>query len=431
MGEGRWDDASLPCLHPHPSSHLTMPTFSYKARNNRGELQTGHMEGASAEAVADALLRTGLTPVHIAVMTAQSGAGGGLLAGLLAERITPVDLMLFCRQMASLLKAGVPILRALSTLAESSTKAAFATVLKEVREGLAAGRELSVCLHRHPRVFSPFFINMVRIGEATGRLDEIFMRLFRQLEFDKEMRERVRSALRYPTFVLIALGVALMVINLLVIPAFAKVYQGAKAELPLLTKVLIGFSNWTVQYWPLLLALVGLGLLGFRLWRGTTRGRYQWDRLLLRLPIAGKIVHKAALARFAQGLAMSYASGVPIVQGLAAVAEVSDNRFIAGRIEQLRDSVERGESLTRAAEATGVFTPMALQMIKVGEETGELDRLLTEVGDMYQREVEYELKTLSEQIEPLLIAVLGGIVLILALGVFLPIWDMGQTMLKK
>lgn len=408
-----------------------MPAFSYKARNARGELQTGRMEGASTEAVADELLRTGLTPVQIAAAAQRAELGAGLLGSLLAERVAPIDLMLFCRQMASMLKAGVPILRALSTLAESSAKAVFSGVLKDVRDGLAAGRELSACLNKHPRVFGPFFVNMVRVGEATGRLEEIFMRLFRQLEFDKEMRDRVKSALRYPSFVVIALGVALFVINLLVIPAFAKVYKGAKAELPIVTKILIGFSEWTVHYWPLLLAMLGLALLGFQLWKATADGRYRWDRFLLTVPIAGKIVHKAALARFANGLAMAYASGVPIVQGLTAVAEVADNRFMASRIEQLRDSVERGESLTRAAAATGVFTPVVLQMIGVGEETGDLERLLAEVGEMYQREVEYELKTLSEQIEPLLIAALGGIVLILALGVFLPIWDLGHTMLKK
>jgi MSHA biogenesis protein MshG len=408
-----------------------MPAFSYKARNNRGELHTGRLEGASAEAVADELLRTGLTPVHIATLSARAEAGAGFLGSLLAERVATVDLMLFCRQMASLLKAGVPILRALSTLADSSAKAAFAKVLRDVRDGLAGGRELSACLNKHPKVFGPFFVNMVRVGEATGRLDEIFMRMFRQLEFDKEMRDRVKSALRYPSFVVIALGVALFVINLMVIPAFAKVYQSAKTELPIMTKILIGFSDWTVHYWPLMLALLGMGLLGFRLWKATADGRYRWDKFLLTVPIAGKIVHKAALARFANGLAMAYASGVPIVQGLTAVSEVADNRFMAGRIEQLRDSVERGESLTRAATATGVFTPMVLQMINVGEETGDLERLLAEVGEMYQREVEYELKTQSEQIEPLLIAALGGIVLVLALGVFLPIWDLGQTMLKK
>jgi MSHA biogenesis protein MshG len=304
-------------------------------------------------------------------------------------------------------------------------------VLNDVRESLAAGRELSACLNRHPAVFRPFFVNMVRVGEATGRLDEIFMRLFQHLEFEKEMRERVKSALRYPAFVVTALVVAVGVINVFVIPAFARVYRSAHADLPVMTRLLISASDWTQAWWPVLLLLMTASILLLRWWLRTTEGRYIGDRWLLRLPIAGKIVHKAALARFAKGLAMTYQSGVPIVAGLASAAQIVGNAFIAGRIELMRSGVERGDSITRSARTTGVFTPVVLQMMAVGEETGELDRLLLEIGEMYQREVEYELKTLSEQVEPILIVALGIIVLTVALGVFLPIWDLGHAVLHK
>jgi MSHA biogenesis protein MshG len=406
-----------------------MASFTYKARNPRGELLSGRLEGGSSDAVADDLMRSGLTPVEVKALAVKAEAAK-LFGDYFEEKVSETDLMLFARQMASLLKAGVPILRSLASLAESSAHPAFKKLLGDIREGLSAGRELSVCLRKHALVFPPFFINMVRVGEATGRLDEVFMRLFHHLEFEREMRDRVKSALRYPTFVIAALVIALGVINVFVIPAFAKVYKSSHADLPLMTQILVGFSQWTVQWWPLMLAMIFVGFLALRWWRNTPDGRYIWDRWLLKLPIAGKIVHKAALARFAKGLAMTYQSGVPIVQGLTNAAQVVENAFIASRIEQMRDGVERGESLTRAATTTAVFTPVLLQMMAVGEETGELDRLLAEIGELQQREVEYEIRTLSEQVEPILIAGLGIIVLVVALGVFLPVWDLGSTIIK-
>jgi MSHA biogenesis protein MshG len=408
-----------------------MAQYRYRARNARGELMAGVLEGASADAVANELLRSSLTPVEI--REARGAAAGHRidLGRLFADKIAPTDLMLFCRQMHSLLKAGVPILRAFTSLADSAAKPAFRDVLIDVRDSLSGGRELSSCLRKHPEVFSGFMVNMVRIGETTGRLDDIFLRLFHHLEFDKEMRERVKGALRYPSFVVIALALAIMVINVMVIPAFAKVYASAQADLPIVTQALIGFSNLTLAYWPWLLGAVVAAIAGFRVWAGTEEGGYRWDKIKLRLPIAGKIIHKATLARFARGLAMSYASGVPIVQGLNSVAEVVDNRFIASRIEQMRDGIERGESITRTASTTGVFTPVVLQMLAIGEETGDLERLLNEIGEMYQKEVEYEIKTLSDQIEPILIVTLGIIVLIVALGVFLPMWDLGKTIIRR
>ena len=408
-----------------------MPAFQYKARNPRGELLTGRVDGASMDAVADELMRSGLTPVELKPHAEQPGAQEWLAKVLEDKRVSDTELMLFSRQLASLLKAGVPILRALVSLAESSSHRVFQAVLNDVREGLAAGRELSHCLGRHPQVFQPFFINMVRVGETTGRLDEVFMRLFQHLEFEKEMHERVKSALRYPSFVILALMAAIGVINVMVIPAFAKVYASSHVDLPIVTRLLIATSEWSVAYWPWLLGLAGAGFMAFRGWIKTEPGRYTWERWLLGFPIAGKIVHKAALARFAKGLSMTYQTGVPIVQGLTNASQIVGNAFIASRIDQMKNGVERGDSISRAARTTGVFTPVVLQMMAVGEETGELDRLLQEIGDMYQREVEYEIKTLSEQVEPVLIVGLGIIVLVVALGVFLPIWDLGSTILHK
>ncbi|MFJ7566554.1 type II secretion system F family protein [Herminiimonas sp. NPDC097707] len=409
-----------------------MPFFAYKARNARGEMLQGVLEGMDSGSVADQLFNTGVTPVEIIATTRPAGSDGNdWWSKLTAPKIRSIDVQLFSRQLYTLLKAGVPIMRGLAGLQESAINKSFGLVVKDLRESLDAGRELSAAMRRHPKVFNPFYTNMVRVGEMTGRLDEVFLRLFDYLEFDRDMRQRIRTALRYPIFVVSALMVAMIVINLFVIPTFAKVYAGFKAELPFMTKLLIGTSNFTVQYWYLLLALVLGAAVAFKMYVDTTNGRYQWDKFKLRIPIAGKIMLKGTLARFARSFALSNKSGVPIVQGLNVVAQTVGNTYVASRIEQMRDGVERGESILRTAVTTGVFTPVVLQMIAIGEETGELDSLMDEIAAMYEREVDYELKTLSAQIEPILILGLGILVLVLALGVFLPIWDLGKAALGR
>jgi len=335
--------------------------------------------------------------------------------------------MLFSRQMYSLLKAGVPILRALAGLEESSVNPAFKVALHGVRESLESGRELSSSLQRQGDAFSAYYVSMIYVGETTGRLEEVFLRLYHHIEFQEYMRTQVKSAVRYPMFVLIVMALALTVINLFVIPAFAKVYQGFNAKLPFITQLLIGFSNFMVAYWWLMLIAIIAAVVTFKVWRATPSGGYDWDRMKLRFPIAGKIILKATMARFARSFALAIRSGVTAVQSLTLVSQVVDNSFLADRIEKMRTGVERGESVLRTAVVAAVFTPVALQMIMVGEESGALDDMMDEVADMYTREVDYELKTLSAQIEPILIVLLGILVLILALGVFLPIWDLGRA----
>jgi MSHA biogenesis protein MshG len=272
---------------------------------------------------------------------------------------------------------------------------------------------------------------MVRVGEMTGKLSSVFLRLAEHLEFDLELRSSIKQAMRYPVMVLIAMAVALVIINLFVLPTFAAVFAGFRAELPLLTRVLLGFSDWTVRWWPLVLALtVATGWL-LRAWLATPNGGYRWDRWKLRLPIFGPIVLKATLARFARSFALASSSGVPISQAMMVVAQTADNAFIASRIVQMRDGVERGESLSRCAAAAGVFTPVVLQMIAVGEETGELDSLLVEIAQMYERETSYAIKGLASAIEPVLLAFIATLVLVLALGVFLPMWGLGQAAMGK
>lgn len=412
---------------------MRVPFFAYRGRNARGELMQGVLEGADSASVADQLFGTGVTPLEITLttraVTKSGGNGDTLWQRITAKRVTSLDVQLFSRQIYTLLKSGVPIMRGLAGLQESSTNKSFARVIQDLRESLDAGRELSAAMRRHPQCFSTFYLAMVRVGEMTGRLEEVFLRLFDHMEFDRDMRQRVKTALRYPSFVVVAMVLAMVVVNIFVIPQFEKVFNSFHAQLPLMTRILIGTSRFTVQWWPaFLLGTIG-AIAAFVGWTRSTGGRLAWDRIKLRLPIAGKIIHKGTMARFARSFALSIRSGVPIVQALSVVAQTSDNAYLASRIEQMRDGVERGESILRTATNAQVFTPIVLQMIAVGEESGSIDDLMDEIAMMYEREVDYELKTLSSQIEPILIVFLGVMVLILALGIFLPIWDLGKAAL--
>ena len=411
-----------------------MAFFAYKGRNARGELMQGILEGADSDAIAGQLFATGVTPIDIVAAKKPAGDaadGAGLWVKLTEKKVTSMDVQLFSRQIYTLLKSGVPIMRGLAGLQESSVSVTFGRVIKDLRESLDSGRELSAAMRRHPDVFSSFYLSMVRVGEMTGRLEEVFLRLFDHLEFDRDMRERVKTATRYPMFVIVAMVLAMAVVNIFVIPSFVNVFASFHAELPLMTRILIGTSNVMVHYWPLMLLVLGGAIGGFRAWLATPAGRYTWDKKKLNMPVAGKIIMTATMARFARSFALASKSGVPIVQGLTVVSQTVDNAYLASRVEQMRDGVERGESILRTAVTAGVFTPVVLQMIAIGEETGSLDDLMDEIAQMYEREVSYELKTLSSQIEPILITFLGAMVLVLALGIFLPIWDLGRAALHK
>ena len=409
-----------------------MAAFRFTGRDAQGQKVSGVRQAASAEALAGELLAERITPLTIEAQT-EAGAGDAAdalrqLKRLLGrERVSLEELIIFCRQMHSLSKAGVPILRAMGGLADSTRNAYFAEVLRAVRADLEAGNGLGVALSSHPKVFSPLFISMVSVGENTGQLDLAFKQLAGYLDMERETRKRIQQATRYPLFVLLAMGVALVVINLLVIPAFSRVFAQFRSELPLPTRILIGFSEFTQQWWwAIALAMVAGAFLLLR-WLRTEEGARVWDRYKLRLPIVGGIFERIALARFTRTFAMMYRAGLPLLQALAICSNTVGNRHIGQAILAMRDGVERGESLTRGAVASGLFTPLVLQMLAVGEETGALDDLFIEVADFYEQEVDYDLKRLADSIEPILIVAMGGMVLVLALGVFLPMWELSAA----
>ena len=404
-----------------------MPIFQYTGRNNQGQAVDGSIDANSVDAVASQLVNTGITPINISPADNENKAkeSNSLNFDFSKNKKPSLDeLVLFSRQMYTLMRAGVPIIRSITGLADTTRNKVLQRTLHTVRQEIEGGHELSSAMAQHPDIFSHLFISMVQVGENTGNLDEVFLQISDYLDREKETRNQIKAALRYPTFVLIAITVAMFIINMWVIPTFAKVFSGFGAELPLATRILLGTSEFTVAYWPFLLGSVLIAVFGTRYYVQTEKGHWQWDRAKTRIPIVGSIIKRATLSRFARSFSMALSAGVPLVTGLALVSRAVDNLYIGGHIADMRNGIERGDTLTRTAASTEMFTPLIIQMLTVGEETGNVDSMLSEVADFYDREVDHEVKNLTTAIEPILIVFIGGMVLVLALGVFLPMWDL-------
>lgn len=403
-----------------------MQHFLYEGRNRRGELVKGRIESPTTQAVAQWMMGAGIVPVKISADAKKDDADSvlGRLKG--RGKLTPTDLLLFTRQLGTMVRAGLPLMQALSGMQKSSGNPKLSALLGKLREDLDQGLELSQAMARHPEFFDDYYVSMIRVGEGAGRLDEVFVRLFAQLEFERDMRQKIKGALRYPTFVVIAIAIAVAILTIFVIPVFAKVYAGMKVELPLLTRVLLAVSDFAVNWWWAVLAFLGACFYGFRLWIGQPAGRYRWDKFKLGLPLVGGIFNKAGIARFCLSFSIACKSGVPIDQAFTLVAKVVDNAFFERRIHGMREGITRGETMLQIAQASGIFQAMELQMISVGEATGEMEKMMEQVAQMYQEELQYEVSRLGDAIEPILLAVMGGLVLVLMLGIFLPLWDLGQ-----
>lgn len=411
-----------------------MPQYRYRARGPGGQAAAGQVEAVSANAAASQLIAQGLIPLQVTEASAEAqaeNASPNPVAEFFAPKPTLVDLILFSRQMHTLTRAGVPIVRAIRGLAETHDKPVMARALSDLVAGLESGHDLASSLGRHPKLFPPLFVSLVRVGEQTGNLDAALLQLAQYLELDKEIQDQVHAALRYPVIVMVAITVAIVILNLFVIPTFASVFASFKTQLPLPTQILIASSQFFVRYWPYLLGATVLTAIGIRHYLRSPTGSAWWDRQVVRLPIIGHIVHKALLARFSRSFALCFKAGVPLIQALTIIAKAVDNQYIGGLVLGMRDGIQRGDSMTRVATATGIFTPMVLQMIAVGEETGALDELLLEVAMYYEREVAYETKGLTTAIEPILTGIIAAIVLVLALGIFLPMWNLGKAAMGK
>ncbi|MCP1338721.1 type II secretion system F family protein [Idiomarina sp. M1R2S28] len=403
--------------------------FRYRARDKAGQLQQGSLDASDERNAADMLMRRGLVPLSVNSVKSQSfsflnSGFGESLKSAFQQKVSLDELIIFCRQMYSLTQAGIPMLRAIEGLADTTQNKRLRKTLQDVHEQLERGRNLSSAMSNHRGVFPRLVIAIVHVGENTGQLEESFQQLSVYLEKEQDTRKRIKAATRYPSFVLIALVIAMFVLNIFVIPTFASMFSRFNVELPWATRALLGSSEFFVAYWHvLLIAMVGT-FFGLRYYIATDSGRLNWDSLKLKTPIIGSILMRSMLGRFARSFSVMIGAGVPLTQALSLVAEAVDNAWMEKRIIEMRRGIERGENLSRVARQSGLFTPLILQMISVGEETGRVDVLLLEVAEYYERETDYDLKTLTARIEPLMIAVVAVMVLILALGIFTPMWDM-------
>ena len=405
-----------------------MASFEYIARQADGKSTKGMMEANSQETVADRLLASGVSPVSIK----EAKISGGLMQLDIAEffkskKVDIQQLVMFSRQMFSLTKAGIPLTRAIKGLMDTSTSKPLKIALETIHSDLNAGTNLATAFSRHPHIFSELYVSLIHVGENSGRLEESFMQISQYLELEQETAQRIKSATRYPIVVLTMIVLALFVINIFVIPQFARMFTAFNAgELPWATRTLINTSQFFVNFWPHLAISMTLLYLSIGQYRKTEQGALFWDRRKLGMPIFGSIIYRSLLARFARSFAMMSRSGMPLIASLNIIGRVVDNCWVAKHIISMRNGVERGESISLVATRTEMFSPLILQMISVGEETGQLDNMLDEVADFYENQVDYDLKRISDYIEPVLIVFIGVIVLILALGVYLPMWDLAS-----
>jgi len=402
-----------------------MPVFNYTGRARGGGYASGLIEGESRDSVAERLFGNGITPIEIKLSTPRDqGDVGAMLRKLGFGKPKTSDLVLFSRQMYTITKSGIPLLRGIKGLAASTHNVVLRQTLEDILKDLEGGRDLAGSFARYPKIFPPLYVSIIRVGEETGTLEASFKRLSEYMQQDQDMRDRIKAATRYPLIVMCVIAIAIAVLTMFVIPRFAPLFESLGNDIPWPTLAIIAVSNFARDYWYIVLGglVTFLGLA--RHYVSTTNGRLRWDRFKLRLPALGKLLHEGILARIARSLSISINAGMPVIQTLRVIAQSAGNAFMSARVLEMRDAVERGEPLSRAAASVGMFPPLVLQMLAVGEETGEISDLLDEVAGFYEREVDYALKNLSAAIEPILIVTVGGIVCILALGVMLPMWEM-------
>lgn len=405
-----------------------MPSFQYKARNSAGVLIEGMIEAENKETVARTLSNREMIPISIIEQVVNSDLMEQFDKWQALNSLNIDDLVLFSRQMYSLTKASVPITRALLSLTESTRNKALAGALKEISQSLEEGLPIGMAMGQHPKIFSALFVSIIKVGEETGGLDLAFLQISQYMEREKETQSQIKSALRYPTMVIVAISLAMVIINIYVIPNFKSVFDKIGSELPWQTKLLMSISDFTVNYWLHILAgfiLAGVAITKFI---RSPEGHLLKDQWILKLPVVGSIIHRATMERFSRSFAMILSSGVPLIQGITIVSNAIGNIFIGSKLNQMRIGIEKGDNISRMAMSIGLFPPLVIQMIMVGEETGNISEMLLEVADFYKTEIDADLKNLSSVIEPFLIVIIGVMVLVLALGIFLPMWNLSSAM---
>lgn len=401
-----------------------MAIYEFKGRTSEGRLISGQLDAATQDGAVNQLLGRGITPVSVAERVQELSLSQRFARATRLEQVTGVELIMFCRQMHTIARAGIPLVKGLRGLAGSMRNLTFQEALNDIVQRLEAGVELSTAMRAHPKIFNNLFVSMVSVGESAGRLDMVFKQLSEYLERDHSTIKSIKTALRYPSFVLLSMVIAIAIINIKVIPAFAGLFKKFGAQLPLPTRILVGISDFFVDYWFYLLVVIIALVAWCYHYINTPEGGRVWGRKKLGLIIVGDIIERASLARYARSFGLMLNAGLPISAALELSARALDNPYLSDKIRAIRAGVERGEGLYQTHLVSGMFTPLVLQMIAVGEESGQVDSLLMEVASFYESEVEYDVKQLSDRIEPLMIVIMAVFVAILALGIFLPMWDM-------
>lgn len=401
-----------------------MPAFQYKASDSAGKVQKGILDADSEMAAAALLQKKGLIPIRIESGRTKEQPGSDILGFIkkAANRIKTRDVMLFTQDLASLLAAGLPLDKALLVISNSSENEEMGSIVREVLEAVKGGAYLSIALSRHPSVFSEFYINMIRAGEAGGVLEKVLERLGGFLETAQELKEFVSSALVYPVFLLVAGGVSVAILMGYVIPKFSMIFEGMGSALPLPTKILLFISSGVKYYWWLGLIVIALGVWGYKKYESTSKGRLKIDSIKLRMPVLGGIIQKSDSARFSRTLGTLLQSGVPILDAIKLVKEIISNKVIASSLDSVHKRVKEGDRLSNALASVEMFPFLAIQMITVGEESGRMDEMLMKVADNYEKALRNLLKRLISLLEPFLILVMGvvvgGIVISMLLGIF-------------
>jgi len=399
-----------------------MPIYNYQARARDGKKISGQMEGQSLQAIASQLRSTGIIPLDISEKKSSKVSAVANLQVSFGRpsSLNTQELIFFSRQLYTLLKASVPVMQALDGLKETATNPALVKIIANLRDSLDEGTDLTTALRRQSDVFPSLFVSLVHIGETTGRLAEVFNDLSTYLMKEKETRDQVKAALRYPMIVLTVITVGMMIINVFVLPNFVKMFSSFGAELPLPTQILMMTSDFMINYWYLCIAIPFLTIYAFIKYISTSQGKMLWDHYMLNMPLFGTLIRQSAITRFARSLSVTGRAGVPMEQALRVIAPTVGNVYMEKKINEMRAGVERGESITENAKRMGIFPGIVVQMFSVGEESGSLDEMIGEIADYYEREIAHSIKALTSAIEPIMAIIIAGIVLVMALGIFLP-----------
>ena len=401
-----------------------MPSFSYKAFNASGGAVSGVIEADSAEMAADLLFSKGYIPSNVTAQKAASESGWGARLRKMTSRVPAKDLIIFTKQFRSMIHAGVPLMRIFYVLEAQTQNAALKLAIANISKSIKEGSTLSIAMERNSHIFPPLYYNLVKAGEVSGSLPEVLARLVYIIEHEAKIKADIKSALQYPLMVTVALGIAFFVLLTFVIPQFATMFSRAGLTLPLPTKIAMGMHQFLTAYWYLGLGGLILMVVGLRYFLRTEQGQYLKDTLLLRLPIAGPLFVKAIMSRFASIFAILQSSGVPIMVSMKVLSGAIGNKAISAEFDQIREQMQEGKGIAVPLSRAKYFTPMVIDMIAIGEESGNIEEMLNQVAVHYDDEVAYAVKGMSDAIGPILIVGLAAVVGFFALAIFLPMWDM-------